>query len=241
VEDLAVIVLTVLLPSLAASNAVSYTHVLWKIGKAFLFLVPFVFAAWKVMPRLMARVQRMCNDEISLLFGLTVCLVVAALTEAIGLSLALGAFVGGMSLGSSEFAHKLAAQNLPIRDAFVALFFASVGMLIDPHTWITHWRLVAVLVAIVLIGKFVVWFLIVRLFGYPTRTALTVGIGLAQIGEFSFILAQVALHSQLIRADVYNGILAASLLTILINAALFKLVSTEPGPGASPARATIAG
>lgn len=237
VEDLAVIVLTVLLPSMGAASGVQFPEVAWNIGKAFLYLIPAVFLAWKVMPRLMERVERTCNDEISLLLGLTVCLAVAAFTEAIGLSLALGAFVGGMLLGGSEFAHKLAAQSLPIRDAFVALFFASVGMLIDPRTWITHWKLVLVLVALVLVAKFAVWTGIVRLFGYPARTALTVGIGLTQIGEFSFILAQVALHSKVIGADVYNGVLAASLVTILINAALFKLVSGETRTSSAERRA----
>jgi CPA2 family monovalent cation:H+ antiporter-2 len=173
-------------------------------------------------------VEKVCNDELSLLLALTVCLVIAAITEAIGLSPALGAFVGGMLLGSSDYAHKLAAHILPIRDAFVALFFVTIGMLIDPSTWISNWRLVAVIVFLILVGKFAVWFAILRLFRYPAQTALRVGIGLTQIGEFSFILAQVSLHSKLIGKDVYNATLAASLVTIVANAALFKL--TKPAP-----------
>ncbi len=97
----------------------------------------------------------------SLLLVLTVCLVVAAITEAIGLSLPLGAFVGGMLLGSSDYAHKLAAKTLPIRDAFVALFFVTIGMLIDPRTWLANWRLLVLMVGLILIGKFVVWFAVV--------------------------------------------------------------------------------
>jgi CPA2 family monovalent cation:H+ antiporter-2 len=155
--------------------------------------------------------------------------VVAAIAEAAGLSLALGAFVGGMLLDNSHYAHKLAAQTLPIRDAFVALFFVSIGLIIDPLTWFTHWRLLLVMVALILIGKFVVWTAIVRLFGYPAKTALRVGLGLTQIGEFSFILAQLSLHSGLIGVDVYHATLAASLLTILVNASLFKLLKATPG------------
>jgi monovalent cation:H+ antiporter-2, CPA2 family len=229
VEDLAVVILTVLLPGLGSSSGADYGHVLWKIGKALLLLVPVVLAGWKIVPRVLARVEKICNDEISLLLALTICLVVAAITEAIGLSLALGAFVGGLLLGSSGYAHKLAAQTLPIRDAFVALFFVTIGMLIDPSTWLANWRLLAVMVGLILIGKFAVWFGVVRLFGYPAQTALRVGIGLTQIGEFSFILAQVSLHSGLIGADVYNATLAASLITIMANAALFKLLKPTPG------------
>jgi CPA2 family monovalent cation:H+ antiporter-2 len=228
VEDLAVVILTVLLPSLGSANGTDYSEVLWKIGKALLLLAPVVFAGWKIVPRLLSRVQRTCNDAISLLFALTICLVVAAITEALGLSLALGAFVGGMLLGSSAYAHQLAKQTLPIRDAFVALFFVTIGMLIDPRTWIANWRLLAVLVMLILIGKFAVWFAVVRLFGYPADTALRVGVGLTQIGEFSFILAQVSMHAKVIGSDVYNATLAAALVTIVANASLFKLLKPVP-------------
>jgi monovalent cation:H+ antiporter-2, CPA2 family len=226
VEDLAVVILTVLLPSLGIGTG--NTHVVWKISKALLLLVPVVFAGWKIVPRLLARVEKTCNDELSLLLALTVCLVIAAITEAIGLSLALGAFVAGLLLGNSDYAHKLAAKTLPIRDAFVALFFVTIGMLIDPRTLLSNWRLLAVMVGLILGGKFAIWFAVVRLFGYPARTALRVGVGLTQIGEFSFILAQVSLHSGLIGSDVYNATLAASLITILFNAALFKVMKGAP-------------
>jgi CPA2 family monovalent cation:H+ antiporter-2 len=224
VEDLAVVILTVLLPGLGSSSGADYTQVLWKIGKALLLLVPVVLAGWKIVPRLLARVERTCNDEISLLLALTVCLVIAAITEAIGLSLALGAFVGGLLLGNSDYAHKLAAKTLPIRDAFVALFFVTIGMLIDPRALVSGWRVLAVMVGLILAGKFAIWFLVVRSFGYPAETALRVGVGLTQIGEFSFILAQVSLHAGLIGTEVYNATLAASLITILANATLFKLM-----------------
>ena len=237
VEDLAVVILTVLLPSLGSSTGTDYTQVLWKIGKALVLLVPVVFAGWKIMPQLLARVQKACNDELSLLLALTICLVIAAITEAVGLSRALGAFVGGLLLGSSDYAHSLAAKTLPIRDAFVALFFVTIGMLIDPRTLLSNWRLLAVMVGLILAGKFAVWFTVVRLFGYPARTALRVGAGLTQIGEFSFILAQVSLHSGLVGSDVYNATLAASLITILVNATLFKLMKPVGGVHAKTVRA----
>ena len=224
VEDLAVIILTVLLPSLAASDGANYAQVAGKITKALLLLVPVVLAGWKLVPRLLARIEKTCNDEISLLLALTICLAVAAITEAIGLSLALGAFLAGLLLGSSNFAHKLAKQTLPIRDAFVALFFVTVGMLIDPHTWLASWRVLALLVGLIMVGKFLIWTGIVRAFTYSWQTARKVGMGLTQIGEFSFVLAQVALHSGLISSEIYNATLAASLVTILANATIFKFV-----------------
>ncbi|MBS1839255.1 MAG: cation:proton antiporter [Acidobacteria bacterium] len=224
VEDLAVIILTVLLPALAGASSSGYGQVAWKIGKALLLLVPIVLAGWKLVPALMNRVQRTCNDEISLMLALTVCLVVAVVTEAVGLSLALGAFLAGLLLGNSEFAHKLAKQTFSIRDAFVAVFFVTVGMLIDPTTWVSSWKIILLIVALVIVGKFVIWTGVVKLFGYSWDTALRSGIGLTQIGEFSFILAQVSLQSGLITPEIYHATLAASLITILANATFFKFL-----------------
>ena len=222
VEDLAVVILTILLPSLNSEGG--YSQVAWKIGRALLLLIPIVIAGWKIVPPVLARVQRACNDEISLLLALTICLVVAALTERIGLSLALGAFLAGMLLGSASFVHKLEKQTQPLRDAFVALFFVTIGMLIDPKIWPSSWHLVVLLVALVIVSKFAVWSTIARIFGYSWETSKRVGIGLTQIGEFSFILAQVSLSSGLISRAIYNATLVASLVTILANATFFKFL-----------------
>jgi CPA2 family monovalent cation:H+ antiporter-2 len=223
VEDLVVVILTVLLPGLVTEGGADYGQVAWKIVKALLLLIPIAAAAWKWMPRVLARVEKTYNDEISLLLALTTCMAVAAITEAVGLSLALGAFLGGMLLGSSEFVKKLEHQTLPLRDAFVALFFVSVGMLIDPRTWRSAWQIILALVGLILVGKFLAWFGVVKLFRYPTATAAQVAIGLTQIGEFSFILAQVSLRAGLITSAIYNATLVASLVTILANATLFKI------------------
>jgi CPA2 family monovalent cation:H+ antiporter-2 len=227
VEDLAVVILTILLPSLNSSEA-GFLSIVWRICRALLLLVPILVAGWKFVPRLLSRVERACNDEISLLLALTICLVVAAMTEFIGLSLALGAFLAGLLLGSSSFVHKLEKQTLPLRDAFVALFFVTVGMLIDPTTWLSSWYLVVLLVVLIIFCKFLVWSAISRIFGYSWETSKRVGIGLTQIGEFSFILAQVSLNAGLISREIYNATLVASLITILANATFFKFLKASP-------------
>jgi CPA2 family monovalent cation:H+ antiporter-2 len=226
VEDLAVVILTVLLPSLNSPDG-GYAQVVSKIGRALLLLIPILVAGWKIIPRVLSRVERFYNDEISLLLALTICLVVAAITELVGLSLALGAFLAGLLLGSSDFVHKLEKQTLPLRDAFVALFFVTIGLLIDPTTWLSSWHLVVILVAMIIAGKFAIWSGIARLFGYSWETSKRVGIGLTQIGEFSFILAQVSLSSGLITYEIYNATLVASLVTILANATFFKFLKPE--------------
>lgn len=228
VEDLAVVILTVVLPSMAPGSTANYTEILWKIGKAVLLLIPVILAGWKLIPRLLYRIRQTENEEMAVLAALSVCLVVSAITEELGLSLALGAFVGGLLFGSSHYAHHLVAKVFPIRDAFVAIFFVTVGMLIDPRALISDWGTLIVLVSLILVGKFAIWFAVVRLFRYPAKTALRVAIGLTQIGELSFVLARIALNSSLITEQVYNAILAASLFTILTNAALFKMVKPQP-------------
>jgi monovalent cation:H+ antiporter-2, CPA2 family len=238
VEDLAVVILTVALPSLSPDNSQSLGQVAGKIGLALLMLIPIALAAWKLVPPLLTRVERTCNDEISLLLALTICMGIAALTEAVGLSLALGAFLAGLFLGTSEFTHKLALQTQPIRDVFVAFFFVSVGMLLDPRTWLNSWKTILLLVALILVGKFVIWTGVVRLFRYRRETAIRVGIGLTQIGEFSFILARISLQAQLITPEIYHATLAASLLSILANVALFKLLKTAPALSSAPVAAS---
>ncbi len=229
-EDLAVVILTIVLPSMSPTSHASVLEIVWKLGQAILLLIPVVFVAWKVIPRLLERVRRTGNDEIALLVMLTICMVIATVTEMAGLSLALGAFVGGLLFGSCRDAHKLIERLFPIRDVFIALFFVTVGMLIDPRALFSNWKLLGVIASLIVAGKFAIWFPLVRLFGYRTQTALRVGIGLTQIGEFSFVLARIALEAGLISHEVYNSALAASLVTILANAALFKLVKA-PGAG----------
>jgi len=240
-EDLAVVVLTIVLPGMSPANHASVLQIVWKLGQAILLLIPVVFVAWKIIPHLLERVRRTGNDEIALLVMLTICMVIATVTEMAGLSLALGAFVGGLLFGSCADAHKLIERLFPIRDVFIALFFVTVGMLIDPRGLFSNWKLLGVIACLIVAGKFAIWFPLVRLFGYRVQTALEVAIGLTQIGEFSFVLARIALEAGLVSHEVYNAALAASLVTILANAALFKLVNRRDAGGARQATIPAAG
>lgn len=223
-EDLAVVAMTVIIPFLKPSAQANYLSVAWTLGKAILLLVPIWLLGSKVIPRLMARVARTQTEELFVMLSLAICLGVAALVEATGLSLALGAFLAGMIITSSELGHESMAQLLPMRDAFVALFFVTIGALVDPHVVITHWSLLISLLLMIVLGKFVIWALVVRLFREKLHTAVLVGVGLTQIGEFSFILVQVARDTGLVGPEVYSATLTASLISILINALLFRYV-----------------
>ena len=240
VEDLVVVVLTIALPAIGGTASGHWTDVATALGKAALILVPVSILAAKLVPRLMRRVARTRSEELYLLVALAIGFATAAISQAAGLSLAAGAFLAGMIVSSSEYAHETLAHLLPLRDAFVALFFVTIGALIRPSALIHSIGLVAVIVVLVVVGKFVIRAAVVMLFRYPLSTALLVGIGLTQIGEFSFVLVRIARSSGLVDEAVYNATLAASLITILLNAALMHFAPGWVRPrGAGPERAGI--
>lgn len=222
VEDLAVVVLIVLLPSIGTLEPSRFLPVAKALGKAALILVPAVLVAAKIVPPILRIVARTRNAELFFGVVLAICLGTAALTQSVGLSPALGAFVAGLMISESAYAQEALAHLFPLRDSFVALFFVTMGLLVDPKALVSNLPLLGVMIGLILLGKFVIWTIVVRIFGYSIWTAIAVGVGLTQIGEFSFILVQVARNSGLVGAEVYNATMAASLVTILANAALFR-------------------
>jgi CPA2 family monovalent cation:H+ antiporter-2 len=224
VEDLAVVVLTVLMPVLVSLNPHHLLGVGKALGKAALILAPIGLLAAYLVPRVLKQVARAKNNELFLLVLLAVCLGTAALTEAVRLSLALGAFAAGLMVSASDYAHRALDQLLPLRDAFVALFFVTIGILINPRAVLAYPQILIAILLLVLVGKLFIWTSIVKLFRYPWKTAVLVGTGLTQIGEFSFILVQVAHANGLLDDRFYYSMLAASLISILANAALVRAV-----------------
>jgi CPA2 family monovalent cation:H+ antiporter-2 len=217
VEDLAVICMTVVIPALGDSKDGGLLMAVWILGKALLFLIPLVFVAIQVIPRLLRQVKRTCNSELMLLVAIAICLGTAALAHAVGFSVALGAFLAGVSISSLPDLHDAHTQLVPLRDAFVALFFVSLGTLIDPRVLANHLPLLAWMLLLIVAGKFLVWTTVVWLFRYPLRTAIAVASGLTQIGELSFVVVQVAQSSELIKQEVFSTVIAASLISILLN------------------------
>ncbi len=224
VEDVAVVAMTVLIPALGEFDAGRLLLIGQALVKALLILAPLGYLAAKVIPPVMTHVARTQNQELFLLVTLAISLGTAAVTQMVGLSLALGAFLAGLIISASEYAHETLARLLSLRDAFVALFFVTIGILIDPRVIVGNLSLLLTMVGLIVVGKFLTRTIVVKLCGYPWTTSTLVGIGLTQIGEFSFVLIQAARSAGHIGSDVYNATLAASLITILINAALVRSI-----------------
>jgi monovalent cation:H+ antiporter-2, CPA2 family len=217
VEDLAVICMTLVLPAFGGSGKDLFVNAAWTLGKALLLLVPLGFLAIKVIPPVFRRVKATCNQELFLLIAIAVCLGTAALAQAVGFSVALGAFLAGLSISGLEDLHDAHTQLVPLRDTFVALFFVTLGTLIDPHVLAKSLPLLGLMLLLIVAGKFLVWMAVVWIFRYSFWTAIAVAAGLAQIGELSFVVVQVGRSSGMVAENVFSTLIAASLISILLN------------------------
>lgn len=235
VEDLAMVLALVLLPPLAGllggtgpaaaaggsvAGAIAVT-----LGKVALFVVLMLVVGRRLFPRVLFWVSRTGSREL-----FTICVVATAIGVAFGaaklfdVSFALGAFFAGMMMRESEFAHRAADESLPLRDAFSVLFFVSVGMLFEPRVLLEHPVKVLVVAAVILVGKTVGAVGLVLAFRYPLGTALTIGASLAQIGEFSFILAGLGAALGLLPPEGRSLILVGAILSIAVNPVVFTTI-----------------
>ena len=180
----------------------------------------------RVIPWILGRVAAMGSRELFTLCVLAIALGVAfGSAELFGVSFALGAFFAGMLLAESEFSHEAAEETLPLRDAFAVLFFVSVGMLFDPRFLLDHVLEVLAVVAIIVLGKSAAAYCIVRAFGKSDRTALTISASLAQIGEFSFILAALGVSLKILPESGHDLILSGALISIMLNPLIFNTLN----------------
>ena len=243
VEDLAMVLALVLLPALAgvlggqpqvddhaSLLSLPASYGIWGVvgvtlAKVAAFVVVMLVVGRRVIPWILHYVAHTGSRELFRLAVLAIALGVAfGAAKLFGVSLALGAFFAGMIMSESELSHRAAEESLPLRDAFSVLFFVSVGMLFDPFSLINNgWPILATL-AIIVIGKSLAAFVIVVAFGYPLATALMISASLAQIGEFSFILAELGVGLKLLPEQGRDLILAGAILSIVLNPLMFFII-----------------
>jgi len=237
VEDLLMVLVLVMLPPLAGllggdsieARTASSGDVLralgWTLGKVTVFIVLMLAIGRRVIPWVLERTAGAGSRELFTLAVLAIALGVAYVATAIfSVSFALGAFLAGVMLNESKLSHQAASDSLPMRDAFAVLFFVSVGMLFDPHILIEQPLAILATFLIIVLGNSFCGFIVARVFREPLQTQLTLSVGLAQIGEFSFILAALGVSLGLLSEDARNLILAAALLSIIVNPMFFVLL-----------------
>jgi CPA2 family monovalent cation:H+ antiporter-2 len=236
VEDLAMVLALVLLPVVALMNSgatVPFTRILFSVlitlAKVTIFVTAMLVVGRRVIPWLMHYTAHTGSRELFRLAVYAIALGVAfGAAKTFDVSFALGAFFAGMVMGESDLSQRATEEALPLRDAFAVLFFVSVGMLLNPAVFIDHPLAVLATVAIIVIGKSIVAWLIVRAFRLTNGTALTVAASLAQIGEFSFILIGLALELELVSAQARDLVLAGAIVSILLNPLVFALLERSP-------------
>ncbi len=224
VEDIAVVFMTIIIPIFSGPAEGRFAKAAWTLGKAVLLLIPLVFLAMTVVPRVLRKAAGTKDPELFLLVAISICLVSAAVAQAVGFSVALGAFLAGLSISGSEDLHEAHTTLIPLRDAFVALFFVSLGTLVVPRVILHNLPLLAVMLLLIVCGKFVIWLGVMKLFRYSLWTSIAVAAGLTQIGELSFILVEVAKKSGLVGEEVFSATLAASLISIFLNVLIVRWV-----------------
>ena len=222
VQDLGLGLMLAVLPVLNQPAATIGQGILEAIVKVAIFFLLALVAGVKLVPPLMQQVARTGSQELFVLSVVALCLGVALLTASMGLGVEMGAFVAGLMISQVEYADHALHSVLPMRDVFSTLFFASIGMLIEPQFLLENiWTLMG-LVAIVMVGKAVIVTPLVAIFGYPLKTALTVGLGINQIGEFSFVLAGEAAELGLFKDELYGLTVGTTAITLLLTPFVLK-------------------
>jgi len=233
VEDVFTVVVLVLLPSMAPVLLGEISADALSLGKAFGLALVRLAALWvvvlivggKVVPWILTKIVRTRSKELFTLAVLVAAFATAVFAAKIfDASMALGAFLGGMVVGKTKVSHQAGADVLPLRDAFAVLFFLSVGMLFSPAFLLEQPALILVCLAIVLVAKPITALVVVTLLGYSTHTALVVATALAQVGEFSFILASAAYALGLIPSDVNSILVVCAIVSISLNPTYFKTI-----------------
>ena len=225
VQDLAIVPMMIILPQLANPGA-GLPFLGWAAVKAALFLATMIIVGTRVIPLIMAHVANWNSRELFLLANMAIGLGIGYGTYLFGLSFAFGAFVAGMVLSESDYSHQALNDIIPLRDIFGLLFFASVGMLLDPAFLFDNLGLVLFVVAAVMVAKGLLFGGLTRLFGYGNIVPLAAGLGLFQVGEFSFVLARTGIDSGSITPDQYTLVLTIAIVTMMLT----PLVSGLTGP-----------
>lgn len=222
VQDLAVIPMLIVLPQLRSLENI-LPRLLSSIGEAAAVLAAIVVAGKWLLPRLLKRVLRWGTHELFLVSVVAVGVGVGYAAQAAGISFALGAFAAGIVLSESEFSHQALSDVVPLRDIFGLLFFVTVGMLFDPGYVLAHVQQVTLVVLLIVLGKSVLIGTLARTFGYTNMAPWIIGLGLSQIGEFSFVLARSGRSLQLLSQETYDLALTSAILTMALSPMVSRL------------------
>ncbi|MBI5188245.1 MAG: cation:proton antiporter, partial [Nitrospirae bacterium] len=224
-QDFCVVPLMLLIPTLSGEG-INVIDITIKMGKAALIITVVLMSARWIVPNLLHQVVRTRSRELFITTIIFLCISIALLTSKFGLSLALGAFLAGLIISESEYAHQATSDILPFKESFMGLFFVSVGMLMNVGYMAGNWQKITITVASIFGLKIITGVISALVIGNPVRTAVHAGLGIAQIGEFSFVLAIAGKASGLISGDFYQIFLSSSVITMMATPFVLKAAPT---------------
>lgn len=222
-QDIMVVPMMLMIPFLAAGSGPDALMILWKLLKSVLIIVVILVAARYVIPFALERLVSMNMRDVLVITSVVITMGIAWITESLGLSLAIGAFLAGLALSDTDFTHQIISDISPFRDVFLSVFFVSFGMILNLDFLEAHPGIIGLASLAIILIKCAVVFSLVALIRLPLRSAILCGVLLAQIGEFSFVLASQGYRSQIISGDIYQTFIGASVLTFIITPLLASL------------------
>ncbi len=222
-QDLCIVPMMLLVPVLSGREGSSIANILLKLGTAMAVVAGIIITSRYLVPLLLHHIVRLRSSEIFIIFVVVLSVGTAWLTSQFGLSMALGAFVAGVVLSESEYSHQIVADIMPFRDVFNSVFFVSIGMLLSVSFLIGNLPWIAFLLILTILGKAILVLAVALFLGYSFRVSVMVGLGLAQVGEFSFILAKEGVAQDLLSATEYQTFLAVSILSMIATPFLIQL------------------
>jgi CPA2 family monovalent cation:H+ antiporter-2 len=228
VQDLAIVPMIIILPELQHIGG-GFADLGWAVVRAVLFLLAMIYGGTRIIPALLKRIAAWNTRELFILSIMALGLGIGYVSYIFGLSFAFGAFVAGMVLSESDYSHQALSDIIPLRDVFGMIFFVSVGMLLDLPFLYQHLPTVLIMLVPVMVGKAAIFSGLTRLFGYSGATALFVGLGTHQIGEFAFLLGRVGLLTGSIRPGTFSLVLATAVITMVLTPFSLRLVPRLTG------------
>lgn len=215
IQDLAIVPMLIILPQLNNIEN-GFSVLLIAAVKAAVFLMVIILVGTKIIPRLMRYIANWNSRELFLITTTAIGLGIGYGTYIFGLSFAFGAFMAGILLSESDYGYQALSDIVPLRDVFSLLFFTSIGMLLNIGYLFSNWQLIATLVALVMLGKALIFLVLSRSFGYRNVIPLAMGLGLSQVGEFSFVLGRVGISTQSISREFYTLVLTMTIITMIL-------------------------
>jgi len=223
-QDIMVVPMMLLIPFLAGGDGPGALMIIWKLAKSIAIIVLILVAARYLIPMVLERLVTMNMRDVLVIASVVITMGIAGITESLGLSLAIGAFLAGLALSDTDFTHQIISDISPFRDVFLSIFFVSFGMILNLDFLRSHTNYILLTSLIIILIKATIVFALVMLMKYSLRVALLSGVLLSQIGEFSFVLASQGFKNQIISNDVYQTFIGASVLTFMVTPILVALV-----------------